>query len=340
MSESRQEESTEYVGLVSMYLTDVRAALETIPDKDILDIFKKLHEKEQLFAKKLQFTAPGRKVYLAFIQMVIRSRGGIKSAKSYFRARQDSYLETVNKAIKDVQPKLMYPVPINYRFCQFAMRHLEEKLDKSKSQYLEQLNEIFDEIKLLRDEIINRHLFLSFHKAGVYKKSWAGGASEFEDLIQLANEALIVAVDKYVMNDDSSSFHMMAIGRIISSLINNGSQTSAATVGEHAKKKLYQIRKMAQNNPNLNNKQIAEALKIAEEEVNDLLASTSYKSLDDKVSDDSDTRCVDTFIAPSNNLDGFEAVENQQIKDILQNSYSVLSLIEKKVLRLKGIEIE
>jgi len=332
----------EFADLVKVYLEDINGALKNLSDEDILEVFGRLYEREQLFAKKLQSTAAGRKVYLEFIQKISRSQGGIKVAKSYFRARQDSYLDTVNKAIRDVQPKLMYPVPINYRFCLFAIQCLEGKEEKKdkKPTFRETLSKLFSEIKELREEIINKHLYLSLHKAGIFKKSWAAGASEFEDLIQLANEALVVAVDKYVMDEEASSFHAMAIGRIISNLISNGSTISSATVGEHAKKKLYQIRKMLQKNPNMQNRDVAQALDIAEEEVNDLLAATSYSSLDDTISEDSDTRLVDTFVAPTDGMDGYQAVEDDDTLDVLQKSFGVLSLIERKVLRLKGIKID
>ena len=334
---------SEYTDLVKVYIQDINQALKEISDEDILEVFKRLYEKEQFFAKKLQSTVSGRKVYMSFIHKISGSRGGIKVARSYFRARQEDYLETVNRAIREVQPKLMYQVPINYRFCLFTMQTLDDyakKKNEPKSPLVLHLEKLFLEIKLLREEIINKHLYLSLHKAGIYKKSWAGGTTEFEDLIQLANEGLVIAVDKYVMDGDSSSFHMMAIGRIVSNLITNGSNSSAATIGEHAKKKLYQIRKLIQKMPQMQNREIAEALKIAEEEVNDLMSANSYKSLDETISDDSNVRLIDTFIAPNNGMSEFEILENEEVKDVLNDSFSVLSLIEKKVLRLKGIKIK
>ena len=63
-------------------------------------------------------------------------------------------------------------------------------------------------------------------------------------IFQIANEALVISVDKYVMDEESSSFHSMAIGRIVGNLIENGEMASAATIGGHARKKLYQIRKI------------------------------------------------------------------------------------------------
>ena len=60
---------------------------------------------------------------MKFIRKILASRGGIKIAKSYFRARQDSYIGTV-PPIREPNPKLMYDVPVNYRFCLFAIDSL------------------------------------------------------------------------------------------------------------------------------------------------------------------------------------------------------------------------
>jgi DNA-directed RNA polymerase specialized sigma subunit len=319
---------------ITTYINDINNSLRNAKEQDIMVLFKELYDKEQSFAKKLKSTGAGRNVYVKFIKKILNSQGGIKVARSYFRARQDSYLNTVNKAIRDMKPELMYDVPINYRFCSFAIESLQNKDRK--------LAKLFEEIKNLRDEITNKHLFLSLNRAKVFKSASYGSFSEFEDLIQLANEALVVAVDKYVMDEDSSSFHVMVIGRIISNLITNGETASAATMGEHSRKKLYQIRKILQNNPNFSTKEISDISKISQEEISELLGATSYKSLDDTVGDsDSDTRLVDTFIS---NIDGtkedqHDLIEKSNLLSVLSDSFDVLSVLEIKVLRLKGVQI-
>ena len=333
------------LSLISAYIQDINEALKDAKEEDILVLFRELYEKEQTFAKRLRSTGYGRNVYQQFIKMILDSRGGIKIAKSYFRARQDSYLNTVNRAIRERNADLMYDVPVNYRFCLFAMNSLEVK-DKNTQSAVKvyrdkRLSPLFEEIKSLRDEIVSKHLYLSLNRAKIFKKTSYGSFTQFEDLIQMANEALVIAVDKYVMDDESSTFHVMAIGRILSNLIENGEDTSAATVGAHGKKKLYQMRKLLQGNPNLTPVELAGIMKVAEEEVTDLIGATAYQSLDDFVGDDSSARLVETFTTEENDRANPEEIsEKSDLLAVLSKSFDVLSVMEKKVLRLKGVRFD
>jgi DNA-directed RNA polymerase specialized sigma subunit len=332
------------LNLIQAYLKDIDEALQDTKDEDILILFRELYEKEQIFAKRLRATGYGRGVYRAFITKILDSRGGIKIAKSYFRARQDSYIDTVNRAIRERDANLMYDVPVNYRFCSFAMETLEIKSKDGKGEKVykdKKLPSLFEEIKKLRDEIISKHLYFSLNRAKIFKQTAYGSSTQFEDLIQMANEALIIAVDKYVMDDDSSSFHVMAFGRILSNLIENGEDASAATVGSHGKKKLYQIRKLLQNNPNLSTLELANIMKVAEEEVTDLMGATTYQSLDNFVGDDTTTRLVETFTTEDNDRNNqHDLIEKRDLLSVLSKSSDVLSVMEKKVLRLKGVRFD
>lgn len=320
--------------LIQTYIRDINDVLRDASNEDILNLFKKLYNKEQSFAKKLQSTGSGRKIYMMFIKKIVESQGGIKSARSYFRARQESYLETVNEAIKKVNPKLMYEVPINYRFCLFATQTLVTIDPK--------LSELFSEIKTLREEIINKHLYLSLNRAKIHRKN-SHGRAEFEDLIQIANEALVVAVDKYVMDGEESTFHQMALGRMIGNLIANGSTLSATTIGGHAHKKLYQIRKLLQKQPNLTNDQVGNILDIAREEVDSLIAATSYSSLDEELPNSSKSgtvdsvRRIDTIVSDDWEKE-FEAIEKEDALSKLEEGFKNLSIIQRKVLLLKGVK--
>ena len=331
----------EFSTSIHAYLRDINSALKGAKEEDILVLFRELYDKEQRFAKRIQSTGYGRNVYIKFIRKILASRGGIKIAKSYFRARQDSYIDTVNKAIREVSPKFMYEVPVNYRFCLFAIDALKVKdKDGKVTDRDERLVELFTDIKNLRNEIINKHLFLSMHRAGIFKNNSYSVYSEFEDLVQIANEALVISVDKYVMDDESSSFHSMAIGRIIGNLIENGEMASAASIGSHARKKLYQIRKLLQKNDTFSTREISDILKIAEEEVVDLMGATKYKSLDDYVDDSQENRVSETFTSElmEEPEDQHDLLEKSNLLSVLSQSFDVLSVMELKVLRLKGVQ--
>lgn len=322
------------IKLIQLYIQDINKALKDVQSQDVLDLFKELYDKEQAFAAELRSTKAGRDVYLKFIRDISDAQGGMKKARSYFRIRENMYKTTVNRAIREIKPELIFNVPINFRLCSFAITNFTGNTKK--------LAPLFEEIKSLRDQIISRHLYLSLHKAKVFTKNFYNSSVDFEDLVQVANEALVVAVDKYVMGDDSSSFHSMAIGRMIADLISNGSFASSVTIGGHAQKKLYRIRKILQNNPNINSREMSAALDIAEEEINDLMGATVYKSFSDPVGADGDMTFGDLLLeSPDEKITNQESlVIDQNLKDVLKEAYGVLSVVQRKILILKGINLK
>ena len=84
----------------------------------------------------------------------------------------------------------------------------------------------------------------------------------------------------------------MAIGRMISHMIAHGVIPSSAYIGQGAQKKLYQIRRLLQQVPDLTNQQLGDILGENEKNINDLIRATEYNSLDNSVGD-SDTRFGD-----------------------------------------------
>jgi len=317
------------MNIIETYVNEINSFMEKTSSEDIDDLFIRLCTKEEEFRKRLQSVGGGKKVYLKFVGHIEANNGGIKMARGYFRVRQNLLKSTVNVAIREVEPHLMYDIPINFRFCNFAMNNI----DGSK----EKLLPLFNEIKALRDEIISRHLYLSLNRAKVHKNVSYTMTLSMEELIQVSNEAMISAVDNFVIND-TSSFHHMAIGYMISRLIAQGAEVSSATIGEHANKLLYRLRKLIHNEPRITTAEISSRLEVSEQEINDLLLSTIYKSLDEPVSDGSDKRHVDYLVAPSP-TEEFERLETKNDIKVIKNNAGVLTLLERKVLRLKGIKI-
>lgn len=320
------------VNLVHTYIRELNEELRGISKTDVADLFLKLCNLEVQFSKKLRSTAEGRKVYEKFVYKINRMKGGIKVAKPYFRERQDIFSETVNRAIRENKPDMMYAIPINYKFVRYAM----ENITKPSKKILE----LHEEIKTTREQIISKYLHLALNKAKVFSKSMYIGYADFSDVLQLANEALVLAVDKYVVDENSSSFHVMAIGRIVGHLIAYGSAPSSATIGLHNQKKLYQIRKLMQKTPGINNKEMAEILKIAEKDIDELIEATKYSSLDQPVNADMEDSSLGDFVADqkceTNNP--HSNTEHSQLVSMLYSKMDQLSIIEQKVLKLKGIK--
>lgn len=336
-----QSEDT-VVNLVHTYIRELNEELKQVSKLDVADLFKKLCNLEVQFSKRLRSTAEGRKVYEKFVYKINRMKGGIKVAKPYFRERQDIFSETVNRAIRENKPDMMYDIPINYKFVRYAMENITTKTDKEGNviKPSKKIIELYEDIKITREEIISKYLHLALNKAKVFSKSMYIGYSDFSDVLQLANEALVLAVDKYVVDENSSSFHVMAIGRIIGHLIAYGASPSSATIGLHNQKKLYQIRKLMQKNPGIKNKEIAEVLKIAEKEIDELIEATKYSSLDQPVNSDMEDSSLGDYIPDQKGEQNnpHSNTEHSQLVGMLYSKMDQLSVIEQKILRLKGIK--
>ncbi|HUM42293.1 MAG TPA: hypothetical protein PKI14_05025 [Fervidobacterium sp.] len=336
--------------IIKSYLKDLNTSLNEKEDVEVSTLFKLLFQKERIFASHLQSTGNGKKVYMKFIQRTADSDGGIKTARSYFRARQDSFLNTVNKAIRDVEPKGMYDVPINFKFCKFAVDNLPKPDQK--------IFNLYNDIKTIREDIITRYMHLSLHRAKLFTTNTTNkmGNLTFEDFIQAANIGLVDAVDKYVMeneNEDIKQFHFMLIGRISSSLINEFNDASTdVSVGEQAQKRLYQIRRWLEKNATSASKadisKMSKDLEIQKEEIVDLLNATvsSNISLDSATGNNTDgqtTLHVDYFnpedhdYTRKNNQEDV-AIQNNMDR-ALRKVLNELSTLEKKILILKGVKI-
>ena len=333
--------------IIKSYLKDLNVSLNQKEDVEVSTLFKLLFQKERVFASHLQSTGNGKKVYMKFIQRTADSEGGIKTARSYFRARQDSFLNTVNKAIRDVEPKGMYDVPINFKFCKFTIDNLPKEDQK--------LQNLFNDIKTIREDIITRYMHLSLHRAKLFTSNTSNklGNLTFEDFIQAANIGLVDAVDKYVMedeNEDIKQFHFMLIGRISSSLINEFNDSSTdVSVGEQAQKRLYQIRRWTEKEGTSQSKaniaKMSKDLDISEEEIVDLLNSTVSTNLplDSVFSLEGEQLYIDYFNPNDHNSTRKDSPEDivieHNMEQALHKVIKELSTLEKKILILKGVKI-
>lgn len=336
------DKAQENYKLIKVYLKEIQSEISKKKAEDILITLNKLFQLEKDFAKRVQSTAAGRKVYFKFIKFINKGRGGILAARSYFRSRQDTFKDTVNVAIRTNVPSLMYHIPINYNFCTYTLENIDKVNKDGKAvniEIIKDLSNIFSQIKALREEIITKHLYLSLSRAKVFSNN-SYNSQSFEDLIQIANIGLITSVDKYVLETDTSNFHRVAIGFMMKSLINDGDDTGDVSIGADDRKKLYSIRKILSIFPDATAQYIAETLEIEEKAVKDLLSATFKKSLDDFVSEDNDVRVVDVFHDDNlQELNQYDKVEDNDSKNKINLVLKNLSIFERKVLALKGVKL-
>ena len=244
--------------LIQTYIKEMNEALGSCSEETTARDFKELMQLENRFAKRLRSIAGGKQIYKDFIQMIIEEKENIITSRRFFREREESYKEYIYIAIRSRTAKDLHPFRINFMFCSFAMKNLKKSDAK--------LSQLFSDIKQARESLISRYL----HYALVKAKAFNNGVNynnDFGDLIQIANEALVDSVDKFVLDENGYSFRHMAIGRMIASLIASGDLSLAVTFGPQASRRLHKIKKILEKTPGLSTRQLSEVMGIAEEEV-------------------------------------------------------------------------
>jgi DNA-directed RNA polymerase specialized sigma subunit len=325
----------EEINILQLYLKELAAEAQYSTDFDTNDKFKNLIKLEKEFAKCLRSFKEGREVYRAFVYYINVESSDLREARGYFRERLSNFMPVVNKAIKRANMKDMYRLPINFRFCAFAMRKLEGVSGPKKDK----VSKLMNEMSVIRNEIINQYLYMALNKAKVFSSKNKSGSVDFSDFISAANEGLLNAVDKYVLGANSK-FHQMAVGFILSHLLTvQTSHSSAATLGSHGQKKLYSLKKALQKQTgSINVPELSEVLKIAEEDIADLINSTKYFSLDAPINGYED-HLVSDFVDLDNGeaASAYDLVEAKNLLLQISENIDKMSIVQKKILVLKGV---
>jgi DNA-directed RNA polymerase specialized sigma subunit len=328
--------NTDDINILKMYFSELNRDIKIDLTFDVLPLFKQIFKLEKQFSLILRSFKEGRNVYRDFCQYLLVEVADLREARSFFRERLSSFLPRINKAISRSTMKDVYKIHINYSFCVFVMK----RLNTTNDEKVQKLKETMILMKDLRNKIINHHLYLALSQAKVFNGKNRTGVLEFSDFIQCANEALVVAVDKYVIDDNSPKFHKVAIGRMISHLLTlQVSHYSSATLGTHGQKKLHTLRKSLQNlSGTMKIHELSQVIKIAEQDITDLINATKYLSMDMPTSQDSDGLISEFINVEDNNaINPEELVEKQDLKKKMVEFYKTLDIIEQKLLLLKGV---
>jgi DNA-directed RNA polymerase sigma subunit (sigma70/sigma32) len=332
----KQEEVLEIKDILKIYLQELDGRVKIDTELDVNELFKKIFKLENKFSSTLRSFKGGRDVYRKFCHYILVEVSDLREARTFFRERQSSFLLKVNKAFSRANMREIYKIKINYSFCVFAMSKLEEDVDGKKNK----LQELMQEMKVIRNQIIENYLYLALHRAKIfYGKNHYSGL-EFSDFIQASNYGLVTSVDKFVPEDNKYKFHHVAQGLMISNLLTMQTEHySAATLGTHGQKKLASLRKTLNTmNGNANIPELAKILQIAEDDIADLMNATKHLSMNATSSQDSDSMIGDTVdFEDAEKMTPEEEAEDSELKMSMMKFYRTLDLIEKKILLLKGV---
>jgi DNA-directed RNA polymerase specialized sigma subunit len=173
------------------------------------------------------------------------------------------------------------------------------------------------------------------------------------DLVQISCEGLMSAVDKFVL-PYSKVFRSVAIGRIVGNFIENYSETLIHFYPQD-KRKIYRANKTISRQPVRGldmidfdhlvdevNKEVEKSQMTNTSEISNLLAAASHVSADatppETENESRPSSAVGRYADDVSCQPDYQ-VENAQLKHVFHQASQWLTWIERKLLRMKGIEL-
>lgn len=294
-----------------------------------------------------------RYVYGAFVDHILNERGNILTARPFFRERQKNFDQHISPAIRNRDIDSLIKWGVNFQFIQFAhsldvIQDLINNKDEAVEGFFpEDLALWYNEIKKLRNQIIETNLPLAISRARLFFDKTPESHHSFMDFVQIATEGLIAAVDKFVP-PYTTVFRAVAIGRMLGNFIFEYNKTPLHFYPSD-RRKLYHANRAAMNCEEGDYETIAEIVNImlagedstTPSEIQQLMAAASVVSSDvvmtSEEGEDSDPPIV-SYAAPDSYRPDVQ-YERAEEEHLLQKAIQQLTLFEKKLLQLKGVHI-
>lgn len=302
-----------------------------------------LVELENDFKRVLLAHPWGASVYEDFVKYIRDEKRSILAARPFFRERQTVFTSDIAVALKQRQAPALYRFGFNYQFVRFVMRVRTWSSVEGSSELLK----LAEAISNSRLELAEMNMPLAISRARIFWSRTPQAQLSYMDLVQITAEGLLSGIDKYVL-PYGPQFRHMVIGRMLGNLIEQYSETLVHFFPAD-KRKIYRANKALSRcgagpdfervaeevNRGVDSKQLTDAY-----EIQDLVAAAST------VSADAPVRQVEADRGESMPLDMFQAdedtrpdvrMESREAQVRVAEMVSGLSLLEQKLLRLKGI---
>lgn len=293
---------------------------------------------EKDFKIALLSNKKGIDTYEKFIYFIRDQRKNILAARPFFRERQTVFTNKIAKALKKRSWQELSKFHFNFNFIRFVMN--TKKWGKTTD-----IVKIHGEIVKLRHQLVVMNMPLAVSRVSMFYRSTPRSQLSYMDLIQTAAEGLMIAIDKFCL-PFSKVFRAVAIGRILGLIIESYNQPILHFFPGD-KRKIYKANKILNkdregiNYTDLSkkiNKTIDKIYKTNPTELMNLMAAASNVSSDNELKNENNNIIkTNTFAAPVESRPDFK-VERQDSYTKLYEAVSKLSILEQKILKLKGIE--
>lgn len=302
--------------------------------------------------KKLQYQMSKYKttrvVFKKFIDFIIREEGNILRARPYFREQSGVFSKYISKLLKveDINGLLNYQM--NYQLLIFLVNNWPGKMPEKVEQY-------WNDYVQARKILIENNLPLVINRALLFYRKTAKSEIDLLEFIDIATIGLINGIDKYV-GKYTTVWRSVAIGRMVGLLIEQYSKTFLRLYPNDAKilyranalRHRKQIDDLDELTKAVNESFVEDekqgmkipALPIEREHISSLLNGVSYTPVGlttDQESSNSNNSIYDH--TPSLDQPIEDAIIHADALNKVSSAMKQLTILERKVLKLKGVEL-
>jgi hypothetical protein len=309
---------------------------------------ERVMELELLFRDDIKRYSKGTEAYVKFIKYISVDVGNLLTAKSYFREVATDYTK-ISRKMKDKDAKGLMDFHPNYSMIQFVVDNwggpLPKKVESTYKKFLE-----------ARRELIENNLPLAISRAVIFYRKTPKNHLTLLDFIGICTCGLAIGIDKFV-GAYTPVWRSVCIGRMVGFMIDEYSKTFLKLFPSDQKilyrtkalKYKYQIEDIKILTKYVNDsfyadeklgKPIPPDMPISEEKITSLLNSTGYVSADSTSPESDEEEGIAVYDYAFNESDNVE--EKVEFRDSLRKVSSMgmyLSIVERKVIRLKGVTI-
>jgi len=302
---------------------------------------------EQQFKKAIKRYNQTNDIYKKFVDFILNDLKNTLSAEPYFREKKSVFSAKISKAIKREDYEDLTQYDINYQLINFIVKNWKGKLPK-------RVQEIYDQFIEARRILIENNLPLAINRAKLFFRKTPQSHLTLLDLIDICTYGLVSGVDKYA-GEYSEVWRSVCIGRMVGYMIEEYSKTFIRMYPKDRKilyranslKHKLKIEKIedltkAVNESFEEEKKLGKKcpkLPISEIYIRTLLNGTGYTSADTQISDSEDNDMTIYDYTEDERPNPEEALVTKDLMSKVSTAAKDLGLIEKKIIRLKGVDL-
>jgi len=296
------------------------------------------------------FEVYGASVYVSFIQYICDTKRNLLSSRPYFRERQTKFTAEISPALKARDGAALHKFKFNYRYFRWCKDTAGDTLNP-------EIRASIREIERIRTEIMEMNLPLAISYCRTFWNQTPRSHMSFLDLIQTHAIGLQEGIDKFDplltenMTDEEELktfkvFRDVILGRMCGDRIEAYNSTLLHLWPVDARRvyRAHKASRFLDKNTDMDlivaavNENIPEKNHVTVPEIQGLLAAASHVSGDCAVDQETGDTTLECYEDDEEHRPDV-IVERTQALVSLQAGLKDLSVVEQKLLRLKGISL-